>query len=161
MQSISFDDSDIKSIRAAEKKKAMLENKGYNLVKTTQRGFDKWNMVYEEGIVNNSQGTVYDILNKVVDNRSQIRIPLGEKYVGIEKIRTGEISITSLLGDEVGISIWIAEQKPISIDKKSMGITKIIKNRTYVRSVRTKTLKDNTARFIGELMSNGKIMVRN
>jgi hypothetical protein len=59
MQSISFDDSDIKSIRAAEKKKAMLENKGYNLVKTTQRGLDKWNMVYEEGI-NKGNRTLYD-----------------------------------------------------------------------------------------------------
>jgi len=41
------DFSDMKSITKAEKMKAMLENKGYNLKSTKQIGFDKWVGTYE------------------------------------------------------------------------------------------------------------------
>ena len=42
--------SDINSIKYAERKKNMLENKGYNLKKTRQIGFDKFLMKYERKV---------------------------------------------------------------------------------------------------------------
>lgn len=45
---IIVDFDDIKSIKSAEKKKAMLENKGYKLDSTKKLGFSKYIMHYSK-----------------------------------------------------------------------------------------------------------------
>lgn len=46
MEKIIIDYENIKSIERAEKKKAQLENKGLNLIRTEQNGFNRFNLVY-------------------------------------------------------------------------------------------------------------------
>lgn len=46
MKTIFLDDTNIKSIRNAERQKTALENKGYSLISTQQVGFDKWVFKY-------------------------------------------------------------------------------------------------------------------
>jgi DNA-directed RNA polymerase subunit RPC12/RpoP len=109
-----------------------------------------------------SQGTVYNIIDKVMEKGNQIKIPLGEKLVGIDKTRTGEVQVSRVpFDDKVMISVWIAEQKPISIDRKTMGITKIIRNRNYIRSVHTKHARVITSNFLGDVIAESKRKVAN
>ncbi|MFA6023565.1 MAG: hypothetical protein WC781_05745 [Candidatus Pacearchaeota archaeon] len=45
---IIFDDTDLKSIKKAEKEKFNLENKGFNLLKTEQINLTKWRYTYTD-----------------------------------------------------------------------------------------------------------------
>jgi len=44
---ILVDFGNTKSIKTAELKQSNLENKGYKLIGTTQKGLDKWNLAYQ------------------------------------------------------------------------------------------------------------------
>ena len=108
---------------------------------------------------NETSGTSYDIIEKSLKNKNQIRIPLSKKYISMDKTRTGEVTLTPMPDNKVGISLYVSETKPISIDGKTVGTTKINKNRSYIRSVKTKTQKDNTARFLYDKVSEGNYII--
>lgn len=47
VKTIIYDNNDIESIKRAEKRKLMLENKGYRQIKTEQLSVDRWALIYK------------------------------------------------------------------------------------------------------------------